>query len=255
MRNDMAKVLVERPRHGSGFHYRKKGRYRDLDELPTKEAMRPKYPSWDQKYLYLNENLAPLRRFLSSRVGRRWDTIYAEISAHLRPTSAVQQHVRGHLSNFVEKTLNVNKAGNLEHNSGLWQPSLPYYRKQFYVDPRDGILKQTIAEKERQRRARQCKQQATERRAREVVLGPMTELYRIEGLWYLVAYAHFPAPICSTCIDSKGVARTVWTWPMCYDVFRNAHVNSGTRYAAHKRLLTKKEQRLYGVNNQIVWAN
>lgn len=129
MRNDMAKILVERSRHGSGFHYRKKGRYRDLDELPSQEAMRPKFPGWGQKYLYLNENLAPLRRFLSSRVGRRWDTVYAEISACLRPTSAVQQHVRGHLSDFVETTLRVNRDGDLKNNRGVWGPSFLYYRE------------------------------------------------------------------------------------------------------------------------------
>jgi len=73
------------------------------DDLPSHEGMRaPHVRDWGGKVL--NENLAPLRRYLERQVGRKWDKVYAEISAQLRPTSAVQQHVRDHLHDFVAVT-------------------------------------------------------------------------------------------------------------------------------------------------------
>ena len=61
MRDDMARVIVERPRLGSGRT--RKGRARELDDLPKHEGMRrPHMRSGDWKTL--NENLAPLRRYL-----------------------------------------------------------------------------------------------------------------------------------------------------------------------------------------------
>ena len=45
----------------------------------------------------LNENLAPLRRYLERQVGRPWDKVYSEIAEGLRVASTVQRHVRDHL--------------------------------------------------------------------------------------------------------------------------------------------------------------
>jgi hypothetical protein len=52
-------------------------------------------------YKMLNENLAPLRRFLERQIGRPWDKVYSEIAERLRVDSTVQQHVREHLRDFV----------------------------------------------------------------------------------------------------------------------------------------------------------
>ena len=61
MREDMSRVIVERPRLGG--HRTRKGRARALDDLPKQEGMRRAHlHSGDWKTL--NENLAPLRRFL-----------------------------------------------------------------------------------------------------------------------------------------------------------------------------------------------
>ncbi len=53
------------------------------------------------KTKWLNENLAPLKRFLGKQVGRPWDKVYSEIAENLKPTSTVQQHVRDHIEDFV----------------------------------------------------------------------------------------------------------------------------------------------------------
>ena len=94
----MARVIVERPRIPA--HKARKGRRRDLEDLPSHEGMRRAAElSGDRKML--NENLKPLRRYVDKRVGRPWDKVYSEIAAHLRVDSIVQQHVRDHLKDFV----------------------------------------------------------------------------------------------------------------------------------------------------------
>src|ERR1700736_4474108 len=116
MRSDMARVIVERPRikaHGSN-----KGRAVDWDDMPSHEGMRrARALRGDRRQL--NENLAPLRRYLERQVGRPWDKVYSEISRHLRVDNAVQQHVRDHLRDFVAvKPRYVNQAW--FSRAGLW---------------------------------------------------------------------------------------------------------------------------------------
>ena len=81
MRDDMARVIVERPRVRP--HNNRKGRRWALEDLPSHEGMRRAAAlRGDRKEL--NENLAPLRRYLEGQVGRPWDKVYAEIAARLR---------------------------------------------------------------------------------------------------------------------------------------------------------------------------
>ncbi|MCC7045878.1 MAG: hypothetical protein IT562_04120 [Alphaproteobacteria bacterium] len=95
MRSDMAKIIVERPRRPGA---KSKGRagMRALDG-PAVEGIRR--PHRERKAL--NENLAPLTRFIGARVGQHWSKVYAEISANLRPSSTVQQHVRDHVGDII----------------------------------------------------------------------------------------------------------------------------------------------------------
>jgi len=97
MREDMARVIVERR---ASNPQQPKGRRPALEDLPSHEGMRRAAAlRGDRKEL--NENLAPLRRYLEGQVGRPWDKAYAEIAARLRIDSTVQQHVRDHLRDFV----------------------------------------------------------------------------------------------------------------------------------------------------------
>src|SRR5690606_3338863 len=106
MRKDMSKVIVERPRLGRSRAGLRPGRTRvvvDDEGEPLRTSKGPvREPrAKTQKTKSLNENLNPLRRYCAANVGRPWDKVYSEISAHLKPTSTVQQHVRDHLDDFV----------------------------------------------------------------------------------------------------------------------------------------------------------
>ena len=73
MREDMAKVIVERPRRGASG--RLKGRLRgNWEAQPIKQGM--KFLLTDTKSR--NENLVPLRRYLVRQIGRLWSEVYSE---------------------------------------------------------------------------------------------------------------------------------------------------------------------------------
>jgi len=185
VRADMSHVIVERPRRGGGRD--RKGRALAPDDLPAHEGMRRSHVvsgNWKS----LNENLAPLLRYLERQVGRPWDVVYSEIAARLRVDSAVQQHVRDHISDFVNvrprrwvSTWLFSPAAN-----GLW-------RQPLYVDPTDGMLKRTdqLPEEKARRRAEQSAKTPS---ADRIQLKADLELRMIEGLWYAIRFARMPEP-------------------------------------------------------------
>lgn len=125
MRSDMFKVIVERPRYGG--HGARKGRTpRDLEDYPSQQGIRRPYQK-DGKNL--NEHLAPLRRYLRKQVGRPWNKIYSEICAGLRAGHPVHDHVRQHVFDYVDV------------NHPHAQRPLRIACKDFYVDPRTGLLR------------------------------------------------------------------------------------------------------------------
>lgn len=188
MREDMANVIVERPRRGSSG--RLKGRIdQDLESQPAKQGM--KYRLADTKSL--NENLAPLRRYLAGQVGRPWSKVYSEISAHLKPTNAVQQHVRDHIRDYVVTNVSYNKAGEPMNDRGWW------YSYDFYVDPRDGILKRGKADTDKARkrakdRLRQ-RELLAQAKVNKIKLAPGSDLRRLNGIWFAVSYSVSPEGI------------------------------------------------------------
>ena len=142
MRRDMHKVIVERPRRKGLGPYRQSrgGRGRVLADLPNKEGIRKSYTirGTDKE---LNENLAPLKRYLRKQVGRPWNAVYRDISAVLNSRSAVQQHVRDHLWDFVAEHVILGERGavfkappNPWFGSGRLRPG------QLYIHPRTGLL-------------------------------------------------------------------------------------------------------------------
>jgi hypothetical protein len=147
MREDIAKVVVERPR--TGGHYKLSGPYRDdfewrrlveeerEDDSPLGESIKLKY-GWGRKSL--NDFLSPLRGFLRKSVGRPWDDVYSEACQYLKPVSVMQRHVLEHLNDYVEKHVIREPDGKVTDSCG--RPLRSFNRGTFYVDPDDGILRQ-----------------------------------------------------------------------------------------------------------------
>jgi len=125
MRKDMFKVIVERPRPGSRTMSKYSNAYRkartvklneDLDCVDyfsgkTKVSMGDKRLNTD--YKSFNENLNPLRRFIESRIGKRWDDVYSEICETLDTGSTVKQHVRQHIKDLITLKVFIDEDGEM----------------------------------------------------------------------------------------------------------------------------------------------
>lgn len=146
MRSDMSEVIIERPRGGAGWGRewpRVSWRQLDVDDDglrdggPRQLRMGPR-----RRSKWLSENLAPLRRFLHSCVGRPWNDVHSEICAHIAPSSAVQKHVLDHLYRYVER--HPVMIDGLPHrpvaSSGCGYVPLSGRRDAFYVCPETGLL-------------------------------------------------------------------------------------------------------------------
>src|SRR5262247_4117913 len=86
MRDDMSKVVIERPRSGHslpGYKTRLRIRHydpeKDYEDLPKRvSGSRSKYVRAGETK-YFSDFLSPLRRFLRTNVGRPWDKVYSEM--------------------------------------------------------------------------------------------------------------------------------------------------------------------------------
>lgn len=139
MRADMFKV-IERPRWGSRHAppVKRKKDKNDLKQIGVKRHVRER-ADYSKS---LNENLAPLVRFLQRRIGRNWDGVFAEICEHLDTGSTVKMHVREHLRDFV---IFGGRRGELLRDGHVLSPDRRNCRgHELYVDPRDGILKDRV---------------------------------------------------------------------------------------------------------------
>ena len=137
MREDMGKVVTERPRHGLRTKYPKGyNRANKLsEESPTKESMRKKWHQAWNGAKEVSDLIGPLYRYLYSKIGFNWDDTYSEISECLPVNGMDGVHIRQHVDMFVEKNIQV--------IDGIHKAStgLSIY-KDFYVDE-EGLLRKT----------------------------------------------------------------------------------------------------------------
>ncbi len=178
----MAKLLVERPRvRGSEA----KGRHKELGEdAPLREKIKP--INWVRKEL--NENLAPLRRFLYKQVGRPWNKIYAELHEHIKVTSAVQAHILQHVDGYVERNvMMINGVPHTVSYGGLRKLG-SYRNDSLYVDPTTGILRVLKHEGNKTEKKKRAAAEAAKLKdpREDVVVNVRHDLSysRIQGIWY-----------------------------------------------------------------------
>lgn len=181
MREDMAKLLVERPRLNGGMKFPRgaEGAWRrvPLDERPRCESLKKTWHRQGGSLKMLNENLAPLYRFLRSRIGRRWDEVYSEICQRINRDCAVQLHIWQHLMwSVIRNPVDLERLG--RYGS----------RNSFYVDPATGLL-QEIPNRWSKRSWNESRRAAIE---------PLTVVFagrhykQIDEIWYEIEFAPIP---------------------------------------------------------------
>lgn len=142
MRPDMSDVIVERPRRGLRNATRRAPWEKNahLDDLPAGEGVRKRHTAAGTRR-ELNENLAPLRRFLVSQAGRPWNNVYSEICANIRPRSAVQLHVLQHVWDYVERHVIIADDGAVLVGPGRRHVAMyPLRVGELYIHPVSGLL-------------------------------------------------------------------------------------------------------------------
>lgn len=264
MRKDMSKLIVERPRLG-GKNARKGRDIQDPDLLISHEGMRVPYLK-HYKTKELNENLAPLLRFLQSRVGQPWDRVWSEISENIRATNPVQQHVRDHVLGYVVVHTRMDHQGeiwcHLSRPQTLRQAS--YVR--FYVHPESGILCANPHYNSWKKNYQVRKQEAErERLTRERVAEDGTQLRKKDGIWYAVEIREIPPVTYEQVTPKLGEPYKRQVGGTAYDVILDATlsrshnrvwnlttkewVHGAAIYCASKRQLSHNELKKYGVTN------
>jgi hypothetical protein len=228
MRSDMAKLIVERPRVGRGLPF-PRGSVRGycrvaIEDLPRHQSIRR---IWSGQEKSLNENLAPLRRFLLSNVGRPWNKVFSEICEHMNVKSAVQLHIWQHVKRDLVCLNPVLENGRWQRfdGYGLYQP--------FFVDPRNGLLRKN------EDGSYWCGYRSRRRDAKppqNLLAIEAGRCYRrIEGIWYEFELAPLPN-------ESSGLFDMVLKRRL-KDVARNEliRLHNGPFYAVSKRQLNSKQ--------------
>lgn len=252
MREDMYKVIVERPRHGRYM----KGEYpcpRDLEESPNHEGLKKRH----RNRKYLNENLNPLERFLTKHVNRPWDKVYSELCNGIDRRNTVQQHIHQHIDDFVVRKV-VEIDGEL-HSLESWggHRSLAHrWQSKLYVDPATGILRKNVF-REKARQAEKRKRSI----AREVenqhrrIIDAFHQLHQIDGIWFFVTLAKVPDKPKQVQLIPMDVIRKKAAWDgQSWTYGRNICSNKSLYgdcglYAVAKRQLNSSELKRYGLHN------
>jgi len=200
MREDMYKVIVERPRRRKGGDATATRLRRDLDG-PTRLGTRAGYG-----YRGLNENLAPLRRYLCAQVGRPWNKVFSEICAGIDRRNTVQQHIHEHIRDFIAIDVGV-RDDRLVDLAPRWRSGRgdSGISQELYVDTRTGLIRlnrtyrswRRVAAERRQRE--QAEIASRRRKVDERVL-----LLLLDDVWFRVEVDVLPkARLAEDVIDGK----------------------------------------------------
>jgi hypothetical protein len=136
MRDDMYKVIVERPRKASRASDDGRIWLRN-QEVGGKFGIRQAHTHRK----WLNENLAPLKRWLHKQVHRPWSKVYSELSQGIDRRNTVQAHIYAHIDHFVEQHARIVEGiVYVQHWRDSWIPVRQSNQVELFVHPLTGIL-------------------------------------------------------------------------------------------------------------------
>jgi hypothetical protein len=246
MRQDMYKVIVERPRAGKKVESQA-AKIRDRLDGPRFAGMRAGLGR-----PWLNENLSPLRRYLMRQVGRPWNAVHSEIAAHIDRRNTVQQHIYQHLDDFIAMQVEWRDGELVDLKRRCsWRP------QPLYVDPRTGLVRRNRHDDEVRRQYRLKKAREAEAiHARRRQLSEDRWLLKLDGLWYALRLAELPE------VAFEGTSRVdmrvfdvvlkakVRRYPIEADIAARQRdlYGSENHYAIEKRQLSKKELKAFGLS-------
>jgi hypothetical protein len=187
-------------------------------------------------YRSLNENLAPLRRYLHAQIGRPWNKVFGEICAGIDRRNTVQQHIHQHIRDFIAIDVDV-RGGSVIDLVARWEfrGSGSGISRDLYVDPRTGLIRpnknhgrwrHSIAEHRRREQA--------EVAARRRKVDERTYLLLLNEIWFSVEVDVLPKerPV-DRVIDGK--LHRQMTAESRYDVVLRKNVSMAVRAESRQR--------------------
>ncbi|MDO8557758.1 MAG: hypothetical protein Q7S09_01020 [bacterium] len=189
MRNDFAKVIVERPRTGSHLPNLKTRLPRihswdtEADEYtgPLRISRRARWHSRDAKGQ--TDFLSPLTRFLHAQVGKPWNRVWSEIKHRFDERSLVQWHFVQHVKQMVELNCFIGK-GSAVYDGSPRDGGTFTRVDGFYVHPETKTLEWADS-------WRNSLSKHPEHPVILIVPDANTEYRRIGGIWYVLTYAYY----------------------------------------------------------------
>jgi len=215
MRNDMAKVVTERPRRGHGNSSKKWGRrlgkneYDADDHGPTRAPIaRHHQYGWNAKEF--SDLLGPLRRYLRKQVSRPWNKVWSEISRTLDNRSLSGQHIFDHIRWEVTQNAYIGEDGRVYDRR--WLGPTPV--SGLYVHPKTGLLGY-VRESWRGYRGGPFLKAQTALRAFGIDASPAADIrrYRVDGVrvwehresgWFIHTYRYVPEQLVRVITRSDG---------------------------------------------------
>lgn len=144
MREDMSKVVTERPRVGHSEPSVKTGRRihrydenEEYEDLPKREKYSMHRQTGKARSKCFSDLINPLLRYLRSNVGRPWDKVYSEMSEHLDFRKTTGRHIFEHVQRAVELHCYIGEDGKIYDQPGWKTPRLV---QGLYVHPRTRLL-------------------------------------------------------------------------------------------------------------------
>jgi hypothetical protein len=129
MRDDMDRVVIERPRR---WDYNKpadretiRRNQRDPESAPLREPINVKRQKTP------DDLLGPLKKFLTRQVGRPWTSVHSELSRVLPRNSRMNLHVWQHIEAYVQKSSTAYEAPYYVDTSGIFRKAKTSPRKRF----------------------------------------------------------------------------------------------------------------------------
>ncbi len=242
--------------------------YPKLDCLPSGESM-TKRLGYSQRSF--SENLGALRGLIAKNVGKNWDKLYSQICRQVSPTgSNIERHVHQHLPDFIYMQTRVGPTGKIEviQFRGDWGAidEINFGRREYYVHPKTRCIM-------RVKKSGGYKSDMRERRAQAVrdrqdvfraTSDPMIQLHRLNGLWWAITLERFDKDN----IDREKKDLLVKDPWELFPSRRNPQTGDYSipsvrpswklkeKYGVEgvigvkRRILNKKELRLYGLTNR-----
>lgn len=246
MRPDFSKLLTERERihHADHFHnYRHvkgpKGAWGD-DEVGGREGMRVRYNhGYDRKSF--SENLNPLKSWVHSCLGKKWDKMYGELRKQFDARKIINKHILKHLFSYIEVNTFLHEGAvcftDTNRYSGQGVQPISKCYKDYYVCPKSGMVRKTNKQPKRSIVMQQAAEKKRKVEAVKRVLSDTEVLHLIDGVWY-----HFdllPIP----------TAHLVYEKPLGTDIFKTCYQFLGTPNSRREKTwdeLNQSEKERFG---------